>query len=458
MTPGRRRRPSALATILLLVAAGGEARALTVLTVGKTAVFALRHGVPTARIAIGRDPAFATLADPTCAGGATMRLQVAAYPQATVRLDAQDPVALPCKAWARRGDGYVYRDAAAAAGGVRKVVYSRARFLARFEGGTYRHVAGPLGYAEVWIQIGGERLLGRFHSFRQNGADRIVTRKPSAAAAAGEAGFWQVLHGVDHSPENQARTLVALAKAAKRDRKDGRPPFLLGMLHLYRFGQATVRYDAATTAARDELVAATEAFATALPLLWDGTHGDSRVPGFVAAADFTLGIVDGDAARQAKGLADLKAAVAVNDFFNVFDLIPVVQALPPTDPRFAEVFGLLAGYVGDPATLGCVGTQPEICADAGLAPRNVAGALMLFGDVFAKAATLDPAYVAQAETWYAIASIGASATPGYRFADAVTARLGHAAERAALYQDDDATNDPPIIGAGPEACAVCHYE
>jgi hypothetical protein len=422
------------ALLVVLLALPLHADALTVLTVGKKAVFR--------------------------AGGGAMALQVAAYPQALLRVDAQERVALPCDGWSRRGASFVYRDRAGAHGGVRKVVYSQSRLLARFEGGAHRHVAGPVGYAELWIEIGGARLLARFNTFRKNDARLVVSRKPSAAAAAGEAGFWTVIHGDAHSVAEEEETIANLTKAMRRDREDGRPPFLLGMLHLYRFGQATVRFDQVTDAARADLVAANAAFATALPLNWDGIRGDSRVPGFIAAAKFTLGIVQDDAALQAEGLADLEAAVAINSFFNVFDLIPVVQALPADDPRFAQVFPLLRSYIGDPETLSCVVSQPEICADAGLAPRNVAGALMLFGDVFVKAGALDPANVVQAETfYYPIAAVAVAQTPGYRFAAAAEARVGpgKAAARAALYADGDPTNDPPIIGAGPEACAVCHY-
>ena len=82
-------------------------------------------------------------------------------------------------------------------------------------------------------------------------------------------------------------------------------------------------------AARADLVAANDAFAKARAAPLGRDTGDSRVPGFVAAAKFGLGVVQNDAALQAEGLADLEAAVAVNAFFNVFDLIPVVQALPP---------------------------------------------------------------------------------------------------------------------------------
>jgi hypothetical protein len=62
-----------------------------------------------------------------------MTLQVTSYPQATVRVDAQDEVTLPCGRWAKRRDGFVYRDADGSVGGVRKVVYSRTRFLARLQ-------------------------------------------------------------------------------------------------------------------------------------------------------------------------------------------------------------------------------------------------------------------------------------------------------------------------------------
>ena len=454
-----RLRPAAGALALLL-AAPLDARALTVVTPGKTADFRERNGVPSALLRVGRDPALGSLTDPTCAGGGVMTLQLASYPVATQRVDAQAPVTLPCAGWRRRGDGFVYRDAAGSAGGVRKVVYARSRFLARIEGGAHRHVAGPVGYAELWIGIGGARLNVRFHGFRANDGTRIVTRTPSAAAADGERAFWSVLHGDDHSVAKQEAAIAGLTKAAKRDPKDGWPPFLLGMLHLYRFAQATVRFDQVSDAARADLVAANAAFAKALPLLWDGRTGDSRVPGFVAAAKFALGVVQDDAALQAAGLADIEAAIAVNAFFNVFDLIPVVQALPATDPRFAQIFPLLRTYITDPNTLACVVTQPEICADVGLAPRNIAGALMLFGDVFVKGAVLDPANLAQAETFfYPIAAGAASGTPGYRFESALAERLGpgKAAARAALYADDDPSNDPPIVGSGPEACAVCHY-
>jgi hypothetical protein len=455
-----RSRGFVVAIAIAATLAATPARAITVVTVGKTAVLRQAKGGAGALFRVGRDPALATLVDPTCAGGGSMTLQVASYPVATARVDALAKVTLPCAGWKPAGDGYVYRDPAGATGGVQKVVYTRSRFLARFGGSGHRHVPGPVGYAELWIEVGGARLNVRFHNFRTNTADRIVTRRPSATAAAGEAAFWRVLHGDDHSTANQEAALAQLGRAVKRDRKDGWSQFLMAMMHLYRFGQATTRWEQIDPAALADMVSSNDAFQKSVPLLWDGQTGDSRVPGFAAAAKFGLGVAQKDAALQAEGLADLAAAVAVNAFFNVFDLIPVVQALPATDPRFAQIFPLLKTYIDDPNTLACVGSQPEICSDVGLAPRNIAGALMLFGDVFVKGGFLDSANVAAAQNlYYPIAQAGAAQVPNYLFADALAERTGpgKAEARAALYQDADPTNDPPIIGAGPQACAVCHY-
>ena len=113
------------------------------------------------------------------------------------------------------------------------------------------------------------------------------------------------------------------------------------------------------------------------------------MPGFAAAAKYTQGYLEDDAALRAEGLADLERSIEVNSFFNVFDYIPVLQSLPPSDPLFQQGFALFRSYLENPDTLQCVTTQPEICANAGLAPRNIQGALTLFGDLYAKAGDLD---------------------------------------------------------------------
>src|SRR5262249_51173789 len=150
------------------------------------------------------------------------------------------------------------------------------------------------------------------------------------------------------------------------------------------------------------------------------------------------------------GLADLERSIEVNAFFNVFDYVPVLQVLAPNDPLFQTAFTKVTDYLNDPETLACVVTQPEICANAGFAPHNVQGALTLFGDIYVKHGDL-----AAARTWYTIASAfpGADTWP---FKAISADRLANIAMRIDSYRDADPSNDPPLIGAGREACVVCH--
>ena len=398
-------------------------------------------------VMVGADRALQALFDPTCP--VTSAIEVEAYLQSTYRDAVLAHVDLDCAKWSANGTGFRYVDPA---GTVRSIRYGRSGLRIEVRGAGFTPIDGPVGFVQAQLQIGDQTLRARFHNFKQNDSQRVVSRRPSAAAAAGEAGFWDVLTGDDDSEAKEQEVIANLETAARRDRRDGRSRFLLGMTHLYRAGQRVTRFDDVTAEARAELAAANASFTDALPLLWDDASGsgDSRVPGFAAAAKYLLGFVEHDATLQAQGLADLDRAVQVNSFFNVFDLIPVLQALPPGDPVFQQAYASFTTYLSDPETLQCVVTQPELCADAGFAPRNVQGSLTLFGDLYAKAGSLQPARV-----WYNLAA-GLSDTPTWHFASIIQDRVATAATRVALYKDSDPTNDPPMIGAGTEACAVCH--
>jgi hypothetical protein len=425
----------------LLVPVLASAAGFEVLTVGKVARFATNAAV----IVVGRDRALATLHDPRCPTTSTVALE--AYLQSTVRDAVLASVALDCAKWSPRGRGYVYSDPA---GTVRAIRYRPSGL--RIEATGFTPIGGPVGFVQAQLGIGTDLLRARFHNFRRNDASEVLSRKPSHAAAAGEAGFWDVLTGDDDSEATETATIRRLEQAARGDRRDGRSRFLLAMMHLYRFGQQVTSYAAVGEPAKAELRSASAAFAKAVPLLWnDATRtGDSRVPGFAAAAEYLQGVIDGDATLRDRGLADLDRSIALNAFFNVFDLVPVLQATAPGDPVFAAAFAKVTAYLNDPETISCVGTQPEICANAGFAPYNVQGALTLFGDIYVKHGDLVPAH-----TWYTLAGVfpGASTWP---FAPILADRVAHADARAALYQDADPSNDPPLIGAGREACAVCH--
>ncbi|HXJ34909.1 MAG TPA: hypothetical protein VMS22_12830 [Candidatus Eisenbacteria bacterium] len=399
-------------------------------------------------VRFGHDAALAAAPDPSCPSASAFDLGL--FTVAANAVVRNEKVALECAKWRKTRTGWRYDDPDAA-GGVRRITYGPRGLAVRLVGPAAMPAPGPVGYAFVWFEVGAMRFHGRFHVFEANTADRVRSRRLSKAAGDGETRFWAIMWGDDASETAVQETSALLQRAAKRSKADARSRFLLGMLHLYRFGQLTERFSAASEAGRAEIAAAVAAFDDAEPLLWNRTTrvGDSRMPGFAAAARYALAVVTADEALRQRALADLAYAVEINAFFNVFDLMTVLQAEPAGSSAFQQAFADLSAYIGDPNTLACAVTQPEVCTNAGLAPTALPGTFVMFGDAYAKSGD-----AATAKYWY---QFGIAAEAGWAFEGLAAERLAGADARVAAYQDVDPANDPPIIGAGPEACASCHH-
>lgn len=446
--------PRSLRSLVVALAAGAAfaatpAAALTLLATDKFAAFDhdAASGEGSAWIGVGRDRSLRQLADPTtCPVSAT--LEISSYPS-DENLVVGDPVDLPCERWSRVPNGYVYSDPSGAAGGVRFVRYTRDGLLVRVAGPGYRAVVGPVGFAQLWLTVGEERYLVRFHEFVQNDERRVVAERPSPQAAAGEAAFWDTLW--DDAPRS-AEAVRLLENAVRRDAFDGRSQFLLGMIRLYRFGEQVTDAESITSTSKREIVAADRAFARAARLLWDGTKGDSRVPGFAAAATYARGIAQNDAVLVERGLEGLDAAVAINHLFNSFDKLGVAGLIPGADPEYQEILALLDGF---DELLDLCGGQDEICFNEGMAPHNIEGTFLLFGDLYAKGGRAE-----DAREWYQSAvNIGSASGWKPEFLATAQSRLADVEGRVALYQDADPRNDPPLAGSGNGkggACAYCH--
>jgi hypothetical protein len=434
--------------VALLAVTAGSVSALTLLTTDKVAAF--EHdggtGAGSAWIRVGRDRGLDDLSDPTvCPASATF--QVSSYPSTTSLIVGDPPVPLPCERWHRIPDGYAYFDPTGAAGGVRSLRYTQEGLWVRLAGPGYRPVVGPVGYAQIWLTVGDERYLVRFHEFVQNDERRVVAQRPTPQAAKAEAAFWDTLWG---DAPRKDESIRLLSDAVARDRFDGRSQFLLAMMRLYRFGEQVTSAESITPRAEREVVAATRAFARAVPLLWKDGKGDSRVPGFAAAATYARGIAENDPDWIQRGLEELDAAVEINHLFNSFDKLGVAGFIAGTDPQYQEILALLDGF---DAILGLCGGQDEICFNSGMAPHNIEGTFLLFGDVYAKGGR-----VADAREWYGLsANVGSSS--GWKYLATAQARFANVEGRVALYRDADPSNDPALAGAGNgngASCAYCH--
>lgn len=436
-------------SLAALVAARADAATLTLLTEGKLGVFRSEPatGAGAASLRVGADRALATLEDPTvCPASATIAL--ASYPTALNLVVGGPAVELPCERWSRVPGGFLYRDPDGSAGGVRSVRYTTRGLAVEARTPGLTPVAGPVGYVEMWLTVGARRYLVRLHDFVENGPGAVVSRPPSHDAAAGEAAFWDTLWGdADRGDE----ALRLLGRAVARDRRDGRSFFLTAMMHLYRYGEEVADPLRPSAAGMDEVLASRSAFDRALPLLWNVTSGDSRVPGFAAAATYAKGVGFGDPAETARGIAELEYASTINTLFNSFDLFAVAPAVPADDPLYARVLELLD--VTFPEVAAQCGTQGEICFNDGMAPHNLEGTFLLFGDIYAKAGRTE-----SARSYYESAlSIGEKGGWAAEFVAAARERATNVERRVALYQDADPTNDPPFMGSGgASACAYCH--
>jgi tetratricopeptide (TPR) repeat protein len=442
-----RRIPLLVSLLLMLQAV--DARALTLLTESKVGAF--RHdpatGGGSAQISVGRDRALAQLEDPTvCPASASIR--IASYPTATNLVTGGPEVALPCERWSRIPGGFLYRDPSGAAGGVRTVRYTTRGLSVDARAPGFEPVVGPVGYVQMWLTVGDTRYLVRLHDFVVNGAETVISRRASHDGAAGEAAFWDTLWGDAERTEDALRYLE---RAVARNRRDARSHFLLGMQYLNLYGQETRDLNHPSEGAKSLVLKSRAAFDRAVPLLWDGRNGDSRVPGFAAAATYAKGVGFADPALTARGIEELEYATSINTLFNSFDLLAVAPAISNKDPLYARVIDLLD--VTFPEVAGYCGTQQEICFNDGMAPHNLEGTFILFGDIYAKGGRTD-----DARDYYGSAlGIGSNSGWDARFVAAVQDRLDHLEERVALYQDDDPSNDPPFVGAGGAgACAYCH--
>jgi hypothetical protein len=442
------RRSLLLLLLCATAVAPRPAAAFEILTRDKDARFAHdASGRGWSHVRVGADRALQDLVDPRCP--AVSKVRISSYKDNRMVGDAL--AELPCGTWRKIPGGYLYADATGSVAGIEKVRYTTRGLEVYAAGAGHTPVVGPVGFAQLNFEIGGRRLIARFHNFARNDAVSVVAKRPSRAAADGEAAFWDTLGGVNRDRES----LELLGQATQRDPRDGRSHFLTGMMHLQRFERIDADPRRASAAGRLELLAATQAFERASPLLWDGATrtGDSRAPGFAAAAIYKKGVAFDEPGTIERGFAAMREAADANPLFNGF--IPFGAG--PIAARDSEQYALILHLLDDvfPTLFTECGGQDEICFNAGLAPHNLEGTFLLFGDLYTKAGRIE-----KAQTYYEnAAKTGETAGWKPQFIAHARALAAAVPDRAALYANDDPDDDPPFTDLGGAGnCAYCHNQ
>jgi hypothetical protein len=194
---------------------------------------------------------------------------------------------------------------------------------------------------------------------------------------------------------------------------------------------------------------------------------DDRVGCFLGLTLVGAGRATQDDALLQEGLAVLDEAVAAWPEFNLFCLGLAYDGLPASDPDYAKAVEAALDNLDS-----CVGesvdrNNPDItpylhqatdkgvkraCWNTWIAPHNAEGFYLWIGDLLVKQGRIDQARI----SYNNVKLIKEYPSWPYKslLADRLSADLD---AKAALYQDADPTNDPPVGGESiGHRCAYCH--
>lgn len=170
---------------------------------------------------------------------------------------------------------------------------------------------------------------------------------------------------------------------------------------------------------------------------------DLRIPGWLG----TIKVGTARALNQPEALDDAIAfMIAATDAYPEFNSVSLAIALShlPLDTIYPQM--AIDRLV---ATADCA-TNLDVCKNTTKVPHNNEGALMLFGDVYARVGDAD-----NARHFYTLALTSPDAAT-WKYAADAQAVLDDLDHRIDLYLDADPSNDPLFFAEGRVACVGCH--
>ena len=308
--------------------------------------------------------------------------------------------------------------------------------------------------------------LGLSHSSGQSAETSPANRTGTDAAIER---FWAIFQGNDYAaiPEAQARLQAAL----KQDSENPTLYALLGATHFWHAGEYTRDPKPDLNVLQQDLPTAVQLFQTALNLDYNTQHAigyayNDHLPGFVGVTTVHVGQMTADSSLIAKGDQMLDYSVYQFPEFNNFNRWAAHNA----DPRDSESYrkGLDSLWQALDACIGGtidrtnpdvrpylylqapVGRKSTCWSENEMAPHSFEGLMLNFGNGLVKAGQVDVARIIYANAQYAK---NYSAWPYRQVLESIEA--SDLSARAALYADNDPTNDPPVTVPN-RSCVYCH--
>jgi hypothetical protein len=290
-----------------------------------------------------------------------------------------------------------------------------------------------------------------------------------AESAAAIVHFWKVYHGNQYSQIPQVEE--QLQNALDRDPDNSTLYALLGASHFWHFGEYTRDPNATPAGLQQDISDAVNLFGKALDIDYYGKHligyvNDDHLPGYLGITTVHLGQLSSDSETIQKGDRILDFAAYQFPEFNNFNR----WAAHNTDQRDTDTYkksldslwqalDACAGARVDPANPDlkpylylqtAVGRKKACWSEGTLAPHSFEGFMLNFGNGLVKAGQINAAKVMFANARYADHY---TEWPYRQYLESVA--NSDLQVRAALYADNDPSNDPPLAVPN-RGCSYCH--
>jgi len=292
--------------------------------------------------------------------------------------------------------------------------------------------------------------------------DPISTCSPRATQATTQ--FWAIFHAADYCQVDVA--LAGLCAAHQENPNDQTVTLLLGICHLWKFEERG-RAQTPDPAITQHLFLGLRLCERAREL--DPNH--RLIPGFIAQASWLAGIVQSDPARLEQTYCDLlqntKAYPQFHGFLQGWVLSAMLSECDPRYPKAIDGYqATIDSCIGFPAPrnfpiagpvvysiLAKRGQKHTVCYNTCVAPHNLEGTFLGFGDAYLKQGKIKQARIAYESVKRA------PSYPSWQYKDLLEARLGNLPTLKLKFRAETGQLDvtePAMSFQSCFACAVCH--
>ncbi len=313
-----------------------------------------------------------------------------------------------------------------------------------------RAIMGPPSFADAAFDVPAEGLSLVIH---------LNEKAPTAAQRNANERFWAALHGADYAAYPAA--LAAVQAALVESPQDPVQNAHLGWLHIWHLSEA----GSFATTPQDmgaDLASATRSFQHAVELAPD----EARYLGFFATTLFLESAVNADAAGSRRAEAMMERAVQMWPEFNLFTAGYIHSSDPFDSPQYAtamqQMWQDLDVCAGQPISREHPGfAQPPVqttvghqraCWNSSIAPHNLEGFFLNFGDMLVKQGE-----VASARAMYANARLSATYAE-WAYRDVLERRITDAEANVAVFRNSAGSSEGEahMMVQSNFSCMACH--